>query len=781
MNLTLIFKKFKHQKTIALLRIISMGLGMGGALVLFYIVVSSLTTDGFYPEKDQIYQVFAQYKSPNYDSPYEASLFEPLVPAMVADFPQIKYGTVTFNNGISTFRNKQSLIDAQTLYADSSFFKVFERPFILGNPNQSLGQVNTAIITRKLARKMFGNEYDAIGKVIYLNQTRPIRITGVIKNWPNNSSFNSDIIISFATLKDENRLYMGWDGGGSFWEYVKLGKGGNPSQIDNALPGVLQKYYNVKAWAAKNIYIKYKLVPITKAFLTTDPQRKNTISIMALLGILILGLACFNSLLLILSGRQKFHKEIYIQRALGASGLDVQKLIFNETLVYMLASGVVALGFILLINPYVEAHYWINLTHAFSYPAFLLLTVLVFLISFLIIYWIPVRWVVRYFNTTHQSNHAERISMNTVLQKILLTFQIGISISLLIFLWVIQNQFNYISQFNMGYNPEQLLYIKLKNKPLYTKDKIIRAEISRLPNVLSASLSDDVPLYPLPGNGFTKTPDGNTKIFRNIHVDPNFFKTLGIKIKGQGFEKTYINKYSIVITEKVAKILDMKQPVGKFLYRNGHQLTIRGVIPNIISGSLHEEKQPIVFSRYDEADVYSVVTVRIASHQMKNTIHQIKKTIEKIVPGQIVQVNYYSSDIKSNYENDIAMKKTVSFFALFAAFITLAGLIGFTTTMIDKRTKELGIRKINGASEQSLVLLLNKTFIINLVIAILVFVPVSYHVAKIWLQNFAYAISLHSWLFVLVSILVSIVVLAVVTVFTLKAARRNPAETLRYE
>ena len=781
MNLILIFKKFKHRKTIAFLRIISMGLGMGGALVLFYIVMNNLTMDSCYPDKAQIYQVFAHYKEPNYDSPNETSLFEPLVPAMVADFPQVKRGTVTYYSGISTFKNSKSLVNAQTLYADSSFFKVFELPFILGNQNHSLTRINTAVITRKFAKKLFGNENNALGKTIFLNQIRPIQITGVIKNWPDNSSFSSDIIISFATLKDEHRLYMGWGGGDSFLEYVKLEKGVKATQIDKAIPNFLLKYYNVKAAEAKGSYIKYRLVPITKAYLTSYPQEKRSSSIMILIGILILGLACFNSLLLILSGRQKFHKEIYIQRTLGASGFDIQKLIFNETLIYMIASVLVAIGFILLINPFVESHYYISLTHAFSSVWFLLLAALVFLISFLIIYWVPVRWAIRYFTATRRSEHVARTPINTALQKTLLTFQIGISIALIIFLWVIQNQFNYISHFNLGYKPDNLIYINLENKPLYSKDKVIKAEIARLPNVLSACLSDDIPLHPLSGNSFSKTPNGNIKIFRNLSVGADFFKTLGIKLIGPGFIKSHMNQNSVVITKEAAEILGIKQPVGKVFYRFERPLEIRGVIPDIISWSIHKARRPIVFSRYDKADVYSVVTVRIASHHMKKTINQIKKTIEKIVPGQIVQVNYYSSDIKSNYENDMAMKKTISFFSLFAAFITLAGLIGFTTTMIEKRTKELGIRKINGASEQSLVLLLNKTFIINLVIAILIFVPVSYRVAKIWLQNFAYAISLHSWLFVLVSALVSIVVLAVVTVFTLKAARRNPAETLRYE
>ena len=781
MNLiAIVFKRLKSQKLTVSLRIISMGVGMASALVLFYIAFNELSTDNFYPERNRMYQVFDNFKSPDY-SGISSSIKQPIVPSMVMYFPQVELGTVIYNNWKTNYKVEESLIEVRTLYADSLFFKVFDRRFVAGTVNRSLRLKNSAVITQKLARKLYGNSLAAIGKIIYLNEVRPIVITGVVENWPANSSFQADVLISFATLKEEHRLYMGWDGGDSFWGYVKLIKGADPREIEKAMPAFLRKYYDVDAGEARGFFSTYQLIPLIKATFIKNPKKKVIYSIMIFIGLLVFGLVCFNSLLLILAGYRKFMKEIAIHRTLGASGFEIHKLIFNEALIYMLASSVVAVLFLVLINPFIETNYQFSLIEAFTNRSFLLLFLLVFAIAFVVIYIIPVRWSMRYFNATQKTASVYKSPINTNLQRVLLTLQIGISLSLFVFLFFINSQFNFIRHFNKGYDASHLVYIELQNKPLYTKDKVIKSEIAKLPRVESVCLSDDIPLWGLSGNSFSASPDGqNAKIVRNMSVDNDFFSTLKMKLEGPGFNRM-ARKNSVVITRQAAKLFQFKNPVGKTLYFHKSPVVIRGVVDNIVSGSLHSAIQPIVFSRYDEPSVYSVVTVRIASAGMLGTVKKIQKTIQRIVPGQIVQVNYYDTSLQENYQYDHAVKDTVSFFSILAALITLAGLIGFTLSMIHTRTKELGIRKVNGASEKSLILLLNKVFMWNIAIALVIFIPVSYQISKLWLQQYAYAVTLKWWIFVLASVLVSAAVIGVVSIFTFQAARRNPVEALRYE
>lgn len=217
------------------------------------------------------------------------------------------------------------------------------------------------------------------------------------------------------------------------------------------------------------------------------------------------------------------------------------------------------------------------------------------------------------------------------------------------------------------------------------------------------------------------------------------------------------------------------------MYFGKSPVIIKGVVDDFVSGSLHSAIQPTVFSRYNESSVYSVVTVRMASAGIFSTVKKIKKTIQNIVPGQIVQVKFYNTALRENYRFDRAVKNTVGFFSILAALITLAGLVGFTMSMINARTKELGIRKVNGASVNSLLLLLNKIYLWNIAIALVIFIPVSWQISKLWLQQYAYAVSMKWWVFVLVSVFISAAVLGVVSFFTFRAASRNPVEALRYE
>jgi len=781
MNLIVILlKRLKSHKLTLWLRIITMGVGMASALVLFYIALNELSTDNFYADKNQIYQVFDNFKSPDYSGVDEA-LVQPLVPAMVSDFAGVAVGTEVFNNGKTNYKVNESLIEANTIYADSLFFKVFKRWFVAGTANGSLLQKNTAVITQKLAKKLFGNNTTAMDKIIYLNEMRPITISGVIKDWPPNSSFKTDVILSFATLKDENRLYMGWGGGDSFKGFIKLTQHTNPNEIEKGMPAFLHKYYDVAADEARGFFSTYQLIPLTKATFIINPEKKVIYAIMIFIGVLIFGLVCFNSLLLILAGYRKFIKEIAIHRTLGASVFDIHKLIFNEALFYMLASTIVAILFILLINPFIESNFQFSLTKSFTNVSFLLLFLLVFFIAFVVIYLIPVRWSIQYFRTIQKTQSSYKPPINTNLQRALLTLQIGISLSLFIFMFFINRQFNFITHFNKGYDSNNLIYIALQNKPLYTKDAVIKSEIIKIPNVVSVCLSDAIPIWQLSGNGFSPNPDGeNLKIVRNISVDKDFFATLKIKLKGLGFNGSAIHDNSVIVTRKAAKLFGFKHPVGKNVYRNGARLIV-GLADDFVSGSLHSAMQPTVFSRYQYPSVYSVITARISTIGMAATVHKIKQTIKSIAPGQIVQVRYYDISLRENYRFDRAVKNTVSFFSILAALITLAGLVGFILSMINLRTKELGIRKINGASTNDLLLLLNKVFMWNIAVALVIFIPVSYQISKLWLQQYVYAVSIKWWVFALASALVSVLVFGVVSIFTFRAVRKNPVEALRYE
>ncbi len=205
------------------------------------------------------------------------------------------------------------------------------------------------------------------------------------------------------------------------------------------------------------------------------------------------------------------------------------------------------------------------------------------------------------------------------------------------------------------------------------------------------------------------------------------------------------------------------------------------VVPDIVSGTIHSEKKGIVFSRYDMPYVYSILTIRIAENRMTQTVNDIRSRIDQIVPGETIQIKYYNADLRANYKEDYAIKKTVSLFAIIAAILTIAGLVGFAVSSIQKRVKEIGVRKVNGAGEWSIVLLLNRSFLIKSMIALLIFSPVSWWLIKTWLDNYAYHVQFRFDTIVALSLLIIGVVFTTVLLSVWNTVKRNPVESLRYE
>lgn len=749
---------------------------MAGSLVLFYIVINELSTDNFYPDQERMYQVFVDYTSPDWSS-VGTSVIQPFIPAMLRNFPEIEAGTVTYYNGETDFEYNYKTIKADVVYADSQYFKVFNRKIIKKKSNNVLSAVNTAVITEKFARKCFGEGVQPLSKIIKLNGVQPLEVVGVVENWPPNSSQTSDVIISFATLRDENRLYMGWDGGDSFQGYIKLHKNIPAEKVENKIPQFIKKYIDVERDQAEGLTTKYFLVPVSRAELIEDPFLKVILLIMGFVGFLLLGLVSFNLLLINLSTSDKLKHEIAIRRIWGASVSDLQQSVFAEGLFYVVITGLIATVFIWLVNPFIQQFYQFNIFSLLSNPSYLWLLLTVLAIVFIVNVVVPSANIFRFFSFK-RSLVKRRKSL--FVQRLLLVIQMGISLTLLVFLWFIHAQLVFANNFDKGYNPHNLIYIELNTEPLYKNHIILKNEISKLKNVLNVTLSDGVITQGLSGNGFYDNPQRDKlKIFRQLAVDEDFFAAMQMKVEGSGFKRENDKNY-IVVNREAGRIINAKNPVGKYLYRNGKRKII-GVVPDFIVGSVHSKMEPVVFVPYNEPSVYSVLSIRLSGKDISTSVAEIKSVIEKIVPGRIFQIKFYDDDIKINYEFDKTVEKTIAIFALLAMLITIFGLIGFSINQINKRTKEIGIRKVNGATTSSILLMLNRHFMMNIAFTLVVFIPVSYFLVKLWLQNYAYRVEINPWVFIMACILLIITILIVVSSAVYRYANKNPVETLRYE
>lgn len=772
-----IIRRLQNQKLVTALKIVSMGIGIACSLSLFYIAVNQLNINSFYPEKDQMYQVFMDAKTPSYNGRY-GTIYQPVAAAMMNDLAQVEYGTCVQNAWQVPFLFDGEIVEAKTIHADSLFFKVFQHQFLMGNSETALSEINTAVVTRKYAKKMFGHT-DVVGETLNMRGDRMLKITGVIADWAQNSSFKAEVIVSFETLRAEQRLYMGWNGGDSFQGYIKVYRGADAEQLQAGIPSFMAKYMDVKNLESKGYFLKFLTVPLTKAPYFNDSRLKSVTLILILLGILLLALVTFNAILLSMSQQHKMQNELYIRRLHGSSRFQIFQLLFSDAVFQFVISLVVSVFVIWLISPLVEQNFGLNLLAASTSLWFFSLLAGITVVLFLGIFVIPGQWAMRQI-----SKKAKKVSSrNSFFADIPLAFQVGISFTLLVFFWFIFQQLLFIQKFDKGYNSTNLAYIELNNKKLFSKDRVLKNELEKIPGIVSAGLSDDVPLYGLSGNNFGLTPDESTsKNFRNLYADKDFFATLETEVKGSGFSLTGNDEKNVIVTQSVITELGFENPMNQTIYKNGGiPFKIVGVIPDIVSGTLHSEKSGIVFNCYTDPDVYSTITMRINPEMFVETIAEVQQKISAVVPNVPVQIKYYNTELMASYEYDYAIKRTVTFFAIIAALLTIAGLVGYSINSIQKRVKEIGVRKVNGASEWSLLKLLNRSFVLKTIAALVLFSPLAWYIAKIGLQNYAYRIPVSPVTIALLSVLVVLVVFITISVAVWSVVKRNPVEALRYE
>jgi len=699
---------------------------------------------------------------------------------MMNDLAQVQLGTTIRNDWDVPYLFGEEILEARTIYADSLFFRVFDIPFRMGDPGEALTPVNSAVISASFAKKAFSRT-DVVGETLHMRGDRYLNITGVIADWPQNSRFDAEVIVSFLTLRDENRLYMGWNGGDSFQGYLKLYPGSESILLEKSFPGFLAKYVDIQGMNSRGFFLDYKIIPLTKASFVANPQLKSIILLLFLLGTLLLGLVFFNTVMLSISQHQKMKNELHIRRIFGFSHLRLYKLMFQDALFQFFLSLILSAIVAWYIAPLVLSNFNINLKTAFATPLFLILLAGVTAILFIASFFIPAQRSLR--KIKHRES--EELSVKgSFVADLPLALQVGISFSLLVFFWYIFQQLAYIQEFDKGYVSDNLVYIELNNEALFSRDQLLKNELEQIRGVESVCLSDDVPLYGLSGNSFSTEPGSkNLKIFRNLYADEDFFNTLRMEVTGPGFSRTSTDKNSVIITELVAKELGFEDPLYKSLYPNGgsQPFTIMGIVPDLLSGTLHSEKDGIVFNRYSGPDVYSTLTVRIEERKMIEAVKEISTKINQLIPDEHIQIKYYDMVLKESYQLDYALKMTISFFAIIASILTIAGLVGFSVSSMQKRTKEISIRKVVGAGEWSLVLLLNRSFLIKSVISLVIFSPLSWWMISAMMNNYAYHVPVRPVTFIALSLLIIAVVLSTIYLAVRNTVKRNPVETLRYE
>jgi len=778
------FRNIRLHKAFAVINVAGLAIGMTCAILILLWVEHELSYDGFHQHAPDIYRIIIETETGG--TPLRsANTPNALGPALKAQYPEMINFT-RYMGGFSGWllrSGEKAFENDRWAAADTSFFSMFSFPFLRGEPKTALKERFNVVITEKMAQKYFGDEMP-LGKIISKDGT-DLKVSGVIEV-PPNSHLQFDYIFPIINMKEWFFQNLeSWEIG-PFKTYVQLAPNRSLRTFGSKIATVLAEHQP----QAKT---QIQLQPLKKVHLHTDFQddagnygQGNIfyIYILALVAAGILLLACINFMNLSTARATNRAKEIGIRKVVGARRPDIIKQFLGEALLFAFISLVVAIILVELFLPYFNGLTGKKLAFNFmsnfklggslvlltiltgfiagSYPALFLSTL------------VPMR--------TIQANGFSRWNKSTHLRRVLVVIQFIFTIILIFSTTVIFEQFRFIKNKDLGYDKENIIFFYGHGKFLNDYESA-RAELLQHPHILN--ISKAFPPF-FPGEEQTtdvtwqgKVPEQNITLYHKV-VDYDYLSTFGMQTaEGRFFKREFtadVNHF--VINETAANTMGLKNPVGKQLTYRGRTGEIIGVLKDFHHQSLHSKILPFVFELYPGP---CYVCVKLASADISRTLKFIETKFQEFVPDRPFTCYFFDEMVAGFYRSDQKIGTIVHYFTGLTIFIACLGLLGLTSFMVERRTKEIGIRKVLGASVNSIVFLLTRQISKWVLLANLFAWPLAWYLMNRWLENFAYRININGWVFLISGGLALVVAWLITTSQALKAATTNTVEVLKYE
>ncbi|MFI5136527.1 MAG: ABC transporter permease [Sphingobacteriales bacterium] len=800
-------RQLRKQKMYAAIKIGGFAFSIAACLLIALYIRNELSYDKSYPDADRIYRLVGVYND-NGTVGYDTYWPAPMGKTLKADFPEVELSGRLMPNtlmGAGNAELKRADQEANTYedgitYADQQMLDILKVPMVYGNRTLALNNPLSMVISKRKADKFFPGQ-NPVGKVMYLNndKTKPYSIGGVMQDFPAASHLKYDFLLTLTGMEFGKGEQNNW-GNYNYPDYILLKKGTDVKQFEHKITEAIIKNYflpqmmrnGVKDAAKQAAKFKLTLQPVTDINLYSynmdDGLSHGDIRFIWLFGAIaafILIIACINFINLSTAKSANRAKEVGLRKVVGSYRSGLIKQFLTESLLYSFLSFAVGLLLAWLLLPYFNelssksltipwGEWWlipIVLMSAFVigiaaglYPAF-------YLSGFK-----PIQVLKGTLSTGSKSS---------ILRNSLVVFQFAASIILIICTFVIYNQMQYILNKKVGFNKDQVVMIEGTNT-LGNNIKSFKSELSKLASVKSVSISDYLPITGTKRNGNTFFIDGRTKLDAGIYgqfwqVDDTYIKTLGMKlVEGRNFSYDISDDTAgktIIINQTLAKKLNLKNPIGKRI-TNGYTFTVIGVVQDFNFEHMHDQIAPMVFHFGISP---SIVTVKVKTADMKNTLQSITNTWKSFSPYQPIRYTFLDESFANMYADVQRMGRIFSTFAILAIIIACLGLFALSAFMAEQRSKEIGIRKVLGASVSGITTLLSFDFIKLVALAILIASPVAWWGMNKWLQGFQYKIAVEWWVFVIAGLLSIAIALLTVSFQSIKAAVANPIKALRSE
>jgi putative ABC transport system permease protein len=775
---------FKH-KGHTFINIFGLSVGITCCLLLLLWIQDELSYDRYHENADRIYRVISQYEVDG-KLRRSAATSAPLAPAVINEFPEVEKAVRFGVNGFLVCY-KDKCFSERIFFSDPEIFNVFNIPLIQGDPKSVLKEPYSIIISEKMRKKYFSQK-DPIGEILNIDKWHALKITGVFKNIPRNSHFRFDFLGNFSDYVGKNSDKWGIS---NYYTYILISRKSSCDKITAKLLPFIEKYRGKEAVA---IYkTKYILQPLSRIHLHSHLRNEiepnndiRVIYIFSAIALFIFIIACLNYINLSTAIYIKRIKEIGLRKVLGA----IRFQLVNQFLFEAFFFSLIALSLAMILSKLLLPHFNSisgkqlmigSFDNLFLLICFFSIFVLVGVVSglfpaIIISYMQPVNAL---------KGILKSQSKISLLRKLLVVFQFTLAIVFIINTLIILNQVNFIKNKELGFNQNNLIYIPIHNKAALEKYETIKNEFLKNANVKAVCASSFFPEknYWYVNYWREGIEPGKNPMISCINVDADFFETFDIKLlKGRTFSKHFPadKENTYILNESAVKELNWKSPIGKkFKLGYGKMGTVIGVIEDFNFRTLHHSIKPLVL--YFSPHWFSYFSVKLDPRDIPETLNILKNKWRELVPDQLFEYTFLEEDLDNLYSSEARLGKIFIVVTILSIFIACLGLLGLVIFGAEQRTKEIGIRKVLGASVFRIYVLISKEFAQCILLANIIAWPIAWYVMNKWLQNFPYRAGIGIWIFFLAGLIAFVIALLILSYKTINTASANPLNALRYE
>ncbi len=778
------FRNVLRQKSYAFINVAGLSIGLVCCFFILLWVTNETSYDRFHDNGDQIHQVWRHMTTEGQINTYN-SLPKHIAEIMEVEYPEVLEAVPTrFSQQFVLTTGDRSYRETGG-YVDPNFFRVFSFPFLQGNPETALKGIGSAVITARTARKLFGEDWqtrgDVLGQSLTIDHRREFVITGIVRDVPKNSTIQFDVLLPTQEYIERNEQTENWYYM-VFTTYAKLQKGASLEAFNEKVADLFNKHTGA---TDHQIFLQ----PFEDVYLHSvyrDGQlvggRIQYVRIFSAVAVFLLLIACINFMNLATARSSQRAREIGVRKVIGAHQQSLISQFMTESMAMALIAFLVAVGVVFALLPAFNDLTGKHLTVADLNSSFLLGILGISLIVGVVSGSYPALYLSSFNPVAVPRSTSRQRSGAVNLRKGLVVFQFALSVLLIISTVAMYQQIDYIRTTNLGLERENLLFLA-REGALASQYETVRQELLKHPGIARVTASGNNPLTYASNTTSVdwegKAPN-NSQLFHIINVSYDFVETMQMELAaGRDFSRAFgTDSGNYLVNQEAARILG-EDVLSKPLEVYGERGQIVGVVKDFIMNSLYSPIEPTIIRLDPEAA--GLLFVRTEPGRAQEALASLETVYKRFNPGYPFEYTFVDQEFEQTYRSEAVMGTLANVFAGIALFISCLGLFGLTSFMVEQRTKEVGVRKVLGASVAGIVVLLSKDFLKLVLIGFVIAIPITWYAMNLWLENFAYRIDVRPVVFLLVGIAAIMIALATVSWQSMKAALANPVDSLRNE